>query len=305
MANSVKGRSMRLLEDRHSKIFGEGFSYMFDPNVWTIRVNTIKSSVPDIEEIFKDRGYSFERIPWCPDGFWVWTDHILTKTKEYADGMITSQNSSSMVPPMALMPGGDEVVLDMAASPGSKTIQMAAMMDNEGAIIANDVDKRRLVALHSNVQRCGVVNVATTVGQGEDIWRSGMKFDKILLDAPCTGTGTMNPRILKSTSERLIDGFSRRQRSLMESAQKSLEEGGVLVYSTCSLEPEENEAIVNFAVESLGMRTVRPNLKIPKEFLSSPISEWNGDKYEGGVSDSFRILPTGKTEGFFTCALSL
>jgi len=296
---------MKVLEDRHSRIFDEGFSYKFDPSIWTIRVNTIKSSMREIEAIFKERGYNFERVPWCPEGLWVWTDHILTKTKEYAEGMITSQNSSSMVPPMALASGEDEVVLDMAASPGSKTTQMAAMMGNEGVIIANDVDKRRLVALHSNVQRCGVVNVATTVGQGEDIWRSGMKFDKILLDAPCTGTGTMNPRVLKSTSERLIDGFSRRQRSLMESAQKSLKEGGVLVYSTCSLEPEENEAIVNFAVESLGMKTVKPDLKIPNEFLSAPIFEWDGEEYGGGMSDSFRILPTGKTEGFFACALSL
>jgi NOL1/NOP2/sun family putative RNA methylase len=293
------------MEDRHSKIFGSDFDYKFDPDVWTMRANTIKSSASEMENIFNERGYRFEKIPWCQEGFWIWTDHILTKTKEYSDGMITSQSSSSMIPPMALDLNDDDLVLDMAASPGSKTTQMAAIMGNEGAIIANDVDKRRLVALRSNLQRCGVMNVATTVGRGEDMWKSGVKFDKILLDAPCTGTGTMNPRILKSTGERLIGGFSKRQKSLIESASKSLKEGGLLVYSTCSVEPEENEAVVDFAVESLGMKTLRPDLKIPKNLLAEPILEWEGESYSRSVSDSFRILPTGKTEGFFACALSL
>ncbi|MBI4894429.1 MAG: NOL1/NOP2/sun family putative RNA methylase [Candidatus Aenigmarchaeota archaeon] len=296
---------MTSMEERHSRIFGAGFEYKFDPDVWTMRANTLKSSASEIEDIFKDRGCRFEIIPWCKDGFWVWTDHVLTKTKEYSEGMMTSQSSSSMVPPILLDPNGEDMVLDMAASPGSKTTQMAAMMVNEGAIIANDVDKRRLVALRSNLQRCGVLNVATTVGRGEEIWKSGMKFDKILLDAPCTGTGTMNPRILKNTGERLIGGFSKRQKSLIESASKSLKDGGVLVYSTCSVEPEENEAVVDFAVESLGMRTIRLDIEIPKKFLADPVSEWDVESYVKGVSDSFRILPTGKTEGFFACALSL
>jgi NOL1/NOP2/sun family putative RNA methylase len=293
------------ISERHAKILGDGFDYRFDSQLWTLRVNTIKSSKTEISDLFKDRSYRFENVPWCKEGFWIWTDDILTKTKEYSNGLIISQNSSSMLPPMILDPKEGELVLDMAASPGSKTTQMAAMMRNRGAIIANDVDKRRLTALRSNLDRCGVMNTVLIIGRGEDIWKSGLKFDKILLDAPCTGTGTMNPRILSSTRENLIKSFSRRQKEMIESAFKSLKEGGMLVYSTCSLEPEENEAIVNFAIEKLGMKTVKQKLNVPSDLSMEPLIEWKDEIFDSSVSNAVRIVPSARTEGFFACALSL
>jgi len=294
-----------LLSERHSKILGSELTYKFNPDIWTLRVNTIKSSVADMESIFEKRGYRFEKIPWCVEGFWIWTDDVVTKTTEYSEGLITSQSSSSMLPPIILNPVEDDLVLDMAASPGSKTTQMSAMMRNEGAIMANDIDRRRLTALQSNLQRCGSINVAVLMNRGEDIWKSGLKFDKILLDAPCTGTGTMNPRILKETGLSTINGFARRQKSLIKSASMCLKEGGVLVYSTCSLEPEENEGIVEYAVSQLGMRTLKIKTDKLGDFKMETLEEWEGREFSKGVGRAVRIKPTEKTEGFFACALSL
>lgn len=293
------------LSERHAKILGGGFGYRFDPSVWTMRVNALKSSPEELEDVFRGMGYRFERVPWCGDGFWIWTDDVLTKTREYSDGLVTSQSSSSMLPPVILNPNGDDAVLDMAASPGSKTTQMSAMMRNRGSIIANDVDRRRLTALRANLQRCGCMNVATVMNRGEDVWKSGLKFDKILLDAPCTGTGTMNPRVLKATGESTISGFAKRQKALVRSAAKCLNGGGVLVYSTCSLEPEENEGVMDYAISELGMRALKADVGVPEDFRIKALGEWKGQDFSKDVGMSVRIRPTGKTEGFFACALSL
>lgn len=290
---------------RYSGILGDGHMPEFNPNMWSIRVNTIKASPGDLIEVFREAGYRPEAIPWEPSGFWIETEDIITKLDDHREGNFFSQSASSMIPPVVLDPSEDDVVLDMAASPGSKTTQMAAMMRNEGAIIANDVDRQRLKILKINLHRCGVMNTATVMNRGQDIWKSGMKFDKILLDAPCTGTGSMNPRILRETGERTVDGFSKRQRSLVMSAAKCLADGGELVYSTCSMEPEENEGVVDFAVRELGMRTKRIEADVPKKFRMSPLGEWEGESFCDDVKNSMRILPTEKTEGFFVCALSL
>ena len=200
---------------RYSKILGAGREPRFDPDMWSIRVNTLKTKPDDMREVLEESGYKPERIPWTGEGFWIKTGDILTKLDDHRDGHFFSQSASSMIPPIVLDPSPDDLVLDMAASPGSKTTQMAAMMGNEGAIIANDVDNHRVKILKINLQRCGVINTATAINHGQDIWKSGLKFDKILLDAPCTGTGTMNPRILRETSERTVEGFAKRQMSMI------------------------------------------------------------------------------------------
>jgi NOL1/NOP2/sun family putative RNA methylase len=257
--------------------------------MWTLRVNTLKNSVEDFKSRMKENGWEFEQIPWVKEGFWVYTETLLSKTKEHSLGYYFLQNSSSMIPPLVLSPKQNEAVLDLAASPGAKTTQMASMMENTGVIVANDVRHERLKALRGNLQRCGVMNTVVTKMWGETVWRSGLKFSKILLDAPCTGTGTMNPRILSETSQFSIRILSNIQKKLLESASKLLAEDGILVYSTCSMEKEENEENMEYAVDNLGLKTENSQVK--------------GLEHSETFENCIRVKPTEKGEGFFICKL--
>lgn len=296
---------MEVSSERYKKIFGDEFSPKTDLSVRSIRTNVIKMSPSEMKSRLVSEGYSFEEIPWLDGGFWVRSERILSKTMEHILGYFFLQDASSMIPPIVLDPKEGDVVLDISAAPGSKTTQMAGMMKNSGVIVANDVKYDRMKALRGNLQRCGVMNTIVTKQRGENFWKSGIKFDKILVDAPCTGTGTMNPRILKETSERTIRRFSEEQKRILYSASKCLNDGGNIVYSTCSLEPEENELIVDFAVRELGLKIEKADIDLPKKDSVNPVTEWNGKSVDSSVSKSIRIVPTANKEGFFVCRLKL
>ena len=289
-------------KERYKKIFGEDFEKVFQQKdfFWQVRANTLKATVENIEKRFKEKNYQIERIPWMKEGFWIKAEENLSKTIEHILGYFFIQNSSSMIPPMILDPKPGEIVLDLCASPGGKTTQMAAAMQNTGLVIANDITYKRLKALRGNLQRCGVLNSAVTKMFGENFWKTELKFSKILLDAPCTGTGTLNPRILQQTSLSSIRMLSKIQKRLLVSAGKCLEESGTLTYSTCSLEPEENEENIDFAVNELGMTTEKIEANFP--FIPA-IAEWDGKRYDDSVANGMRVTPSEKTEGFFVCRL--
>ncbi len=289
-----------MLEERRRKILGEGFVYKFDYSMWSVRVNTLKISVDDMRKRFQDKGYTTEQTPWCDEGLWVKTKDNLSKIMEHVLGYFFIQNASSMIPPMVLNPSEINKILDLCASPGAKTTQIAGMMKNRGSVVANDINETRLKALRGNLQRCGVVNTVVTSYLGELFWKTNMKFDKILVDAPCTGTGTMNPRILAETSIGSIKKLSSLQKSILESASKCLEDGGTIVYSTCSLEPEENEEVIDFALDNLGLKAEKIDLDSPHE---NAFLEWEGRRFGSGVENAIRIMPSEKTEGFFVCKL--
>jgi len=266
---------MAIDTDRYKQIYGEDFSRKnAEENLWTIRVNTLKISIAEMKKIFAGKNWQFEQIPFIEEGFWLKTPNNVAKTVEHQLGYFFSQNASSMIPPLVIDAREHETILDLAASPGSKTTQLAAAMSNTGCIVANDVRHERLKALRGNLQRCGVMNAIVTKSFGEYFWKFGVRFSKILLDAPCTATGTFNPRIWQETSGRGISLLSRMQKSLLESAAKMLERDGVVVYSTCSLEPEENEENIDFAVRKLGLSVEKIELKGIETI--DGLTEWNG-----------------------------
>src|SRR3989338_2189733 len=185
----------------------------------SIRANTIKLSVKELKKRL-EKNWNLEQVPWCNEGFWI--EHIEKERRdignliEHSLGYFYTQEAASMIPPLVLEPKKDEIVLDMAASPGSKTTQIAALMENTGILIANDYTTERMKPLSINLQRCGVTNAVITLMQGQ--WFKEMLFDKILLDAPCSGTGTIrkslktlriwNPVMVKrlaGTQRQLID----------------------------------------------------------------------------------------------------
>jgi NOL1/NOP2/sun family putative RNA methylase len=167
-----------------------------------------------------------------------------------------------MIPPIVLDPKPGELVLDLAAAPGSKTTQMAMHMENLGKIVANDVELDRIVALAENVQRTGSLNVSITQKDGRIFRKYKNTFDKILLDAPCSGVGALRKsyKTLQMWNEEMINRLSKLQRQLIQAAFEALKPGGILVYSTCTLEPLENEFVIDYAVRNLGFEIVKKDL---------------------------------------------
>ncbi|GIU53300.1 16S rRNA (cytosine(1407)-C(5))-methyltransferase RsmF [Shewanella sp. KT0246] len=224
----------------------------------SIRVNTLKISVADFKLIMQSKGWEFEPIPWCNEGFWVIHDEKQQpgNSVEHIQGLFYIQEASSMLPPEALFDDfnttdidNQSIVLDVASAPGSKTTQLAALMQNQGLLIANEYSASRVKILHANVQRMGIRQTALTHFDGkvfgEYLYE---KFDAILLDAPCGGEGTVRKDVnaLKNWQLDDVTDIAETQKQLIESAFLALKPGGSLVYSTCTLSQIENQQICHF-----------------------------------------------------------
>ncbi|WP_413284462.1 16S rRNA (cytosine(1407)-C(5))-methyltransferase RsmF [Vibrio sp. MA40-2] len=225
----------------------------------SIRVNTLKISVQDFVSRAEDKGWELTSIPWCDAGFWLQRPKTeqgrLGNTAEHMAGLFYIQEASSMLPVSALLNGQQDAlitVLDMAAAPGSKTTQLSAALHNTGTVVANEFSASRVKILHSNIQRCGVRNAALTNFDGRVFggWLPE-QFDAILLDAPCSGEGTIrkDPDAMKNWSKVSTLEISHTQKELIESAFFALKPGGTLVYSTCTLNHEENEQVCHHLAE--------------------------------------------------------
>ncbi|GAA4896262.1 16S rRNA (cytosine(1407)-C(5))-methyltransferase RsmF [Ferrimonas pelagia] len=216
-----------------------------------IRVNTLKISVAEFEQGMTAQGWRLTPVPWCAQGFWLDRDNDdnqLGNTPEHLAGLYYIQEASSMMPPTALfaLANAPQHVLDVASAPGSKTSQMAALMGNEGVLIANEYSSSRIKSLHANMQRLGIRNVSLTHFDGKVFGPTlPEQFDAILLDAPCSGEGTVrkDPDAMNNWSMEAIHSIADVQKSLIDSAFAALKPGGVMVYSTCTLLSEENQAI--------------------------------------------------------------
>ena len=218
-----------------------------------IRVNTLKISVETFKARALEHQWSLTQIPWCKEGFWIEcaNEEIpLGNSFEHLSGLFYIQEASSMMPVAALFHlfdnNEDSTLLDAAAAPGSKTTQIAAKMENKGLIIANEFSSSRIKMLHANIQRCGIKNVALTHFDAK-IFGSWLphSFDAILLDAPCSGEGTIrkDKLAMKNWNQQAIEDISSMQAELIESAFHALKENGILIYSTCTLSHEENQEI--------------------------------------------------------------
>ncbi|MCS7144189.1 MAG: NOL1/NOP2/sun family putative RNA methylase [Archaeoglobaceae archaeon] len=216
-----------------------------------IRVNTLKISEKELIERLKNRGFGLKKteVPFCYEV--VEEKYSIGATPEYLMGYYYVMDKSSCIPPLALEPKPNELVVDLSASPGGKTTFLAMLMKNKGVILAIEPQRERLQPLIDNVNRMGAMNVAILNIDGRDFPKLGIKADKILLDAPCTGEGI----IFKDESRKTDRGIedikfcSSLQKELIISAFDSLKPEGLLVYSTCSLTPEENEFVVEHLLE--------------------------------------------------------
>ncbi|HDC4811020.1 16S rRNA (cytosine(1407)-C(5))-methyltransferase RsmF [Enterobacter cloacae] len=218
----------------------------------SIRVNTLKISVADFLALVSPYHWQLTPVAWCEEGFWIEREDEaslpLGSTAEHLSGLFYIQEASSMLPVAALFADGNapERVMDVAAAPGSKTTQIAARMANRGAILANEFSASRVKVLHANISRCGIQNVALTHFDGR-VFGAALPeaFDAILLDAPCSGEGVVrkDPDALKNWSVESNLDIASTQRELIDSAFHALRPGGTLVYSTCTLNRDENEEV--------------------------------------------------------------
>jgi len=271
----------------------------------SIRVNALQATVADVKKSIEAKGWTLTQVPWCKEGFWI--DHPnrrdVGNLLEHHLGKIYVQEAASMIPPLVLQPQPGEIVLDMCAAPGSKTTQMAAMMNNEGIIVANDYKGDRLQSLGLNIQRSVLTNVIITLMHGKRFYQ--FEFDKILLDAPCSGTGTIR-KSLKTISiwnPGMVSKIAKMQKELIENAFKNLKSGGEMVYSTCSLEPEEDEGVVDYLLRTFENAEIM-KIELPGLKRSSAIVEFEGVKYNPQVKHCIRIWPQDNdTEGFFVCKI--
>nr|WP_318381338.1 16S rRNA (cytosine(1407)-C(5))-methyltransferase RsmF [uncultured Enterobacter sp.] len=221
----------------------------------SLRVNTLKISIEAFLALVAPYDWQLTPVPWCEEGFWIEredeTSLPLGSTAEHLSGLFYIQEASSMLPVSALFADGNQPqrVMDVAAAPGSKTTQIAARMGNRGAILANEYSASRVKVLHANISRCGIHNVALTHFDGR-VFGAALPeaFDAILLDAPCSGEGVVrkDPDALKNWSVASNLEIAATQRELIDSAFHALRPGGTLVYSTCTLNRDENEAICHW-----------------------------------------------------------
>ncbi len=275
----------------------------------SIRVNTLKIGIAALKKRLEN-DWELTPVPWCKEGFWI--DHKgrgddyrrdIGNLIEHSLGYIFIQEAASMIPPVVLDAKPGEHVLDMCASPGSKATQIAQYMKNQGVLVANDYRSDRMKALGLNIQRMGITNCLTTMMEGR--FFKGLEFDRILLDAPCSGTGTIRKSLktLRIWNPVMIKRLAGTQKQLIRTAFDNIRAGGTLVYSTCSLEPEENEAVVDSLLENAPDAHLEAfRLKGLKR--SEPVNEFNGRRFSSEIGKCLRIWPQDNdTEGFFVAKI--
>jgi NOL1/NOP2/sun family putative RNA methylase len=277
--------------------------------VKSIRCNTLKISPEDLIKKLEEKGWRISQ-PWKeqPEIMIVESElepGILGRALEHMLGYYYIQELSSMLPIIALKPKENEILLDICAAPGSKTTQAAALINNTGTIIANEISMGRMKILASNLEKNGATNTIITRKDGIALCRRLEKIniipDKILLDAPCSGEGTIRstPVTYQLWNMKTIYQLSNLQKQLFASAFHILKVGGEMVYSTCTHAPEEDEQVVNWALKHFGDSIKIEKIKLPVKTREG-ISKWKEHEYLEDVKYSCRVYPhDNNTEGFF------
>ncbi len=290
------------------KEYGNYMEILKHEPVRSIRANTLKITPEKLKEKLENKNWTikqpFKKYP----EIMIVENNLnpgeLGRALEHLLGYYYIQELASMLPIIALKPKPNEIILDLCSSPGSKTTQIASFMNNSGTIIANEVSLGRIKILASNLERCGVTNTIITRKEGvvlcEKLKKENFQFDKILVDAPCSGEGTLRstPKTYLMWNIKTIKSVSRIQKNLVSSALNILKPNGELIYSTCTHAPEENEEVVDFIMKKFN------NIKIEK--ISLPvksrkgITKWQNKEYLKEIKYACRIYPQdNNTEGFF------
>jgi 16S rRNA (cytosine1407-C5)-methyltransferase len=273
----------------------------------SLRINTLKAHTHAVEELMS-LGWSGRQFSWFPDGYAIDTGHEAIRDSELvSSGQVYIQNAASWLPVLALDPRPGDEVLDVCAAPGGKTSHIAALVQNQAIITANDNSRPRLAKIQANLSRLGVDNVSYTLFDAMQIARKleGRQFDKILLDAPCSGEGMMNftrDKDFGSWSVAHIKRLQQLQKRIITQAWQLLKPGGTLVYSTCTMAPEEDEAVIDYLLRSHEDANIVPlGYELPNR--RPAVLEWNGKRYHDEIAGCLRLAPSKDIEAFFVARL--
>ncbi|HCR48251.1 MAG TPA: RsmB/NOP family class I SAM-dependent RNA methyltransferase [Rhodothermales bacterium] len=280
-----------------------------DPQVTAFRINTMRATPETVQATLVSAGISIRAVAWNPLAFWVLQEdrNRLMASDPYRKHWIYLQNLSSMVPVMLLNPQKEEQILDLAAAPGSKTLQMAALMQNSGSIAAVEVVRKRFFQLQANLKAQGATNVRTFLKDGTTIWRHRPNyFDRVLIDAPCSTEARFredNPETYRYWSLRKVHEMAWKQNQLLQAAIRCARPGGEIVYSTCSFAPEENEAVIEAVLQQFGEAVCIEPLSVAFPNTQPALEQWEDNTFRTDIQYALRILPTPQMEGFFVAKL--
>lgn len=295
-----------------SNLYGKEAADLYDEFAGTdprkyIRVNRLKSSPNELKSILKDHyRISTELIPAVPDALLITedADGLLGKTIEHICGLYYIQSLSSMLPPLVLNPTENDIVLDLCAAPGSKTTELAELMNNRGTLVSDEIQNDRLRMLVYNIERMNLVNTGVIHSKGELLSKVyADHFDKVLVDAPCSGLGIIQKKgeVGDWWSKERAERLGELQMKLLIAAVKMTRPGGEIVYSTCTLTVEENEMVLDTVLRKYPVEVLDINLPFNAE---DGIISYNGAGFNPELKKAKRILPwQSGSEGFFIVKL--
>ncbi len=280
-------------EEVSNKII-EGFS---QNRKLTLRINKLKTTVENVKKVLTDLNIKFSEVSWSEEALIIegTTKQEILELEIYKNGEIYLQSLSSMIPALILNPQANENILDMAAAPGGKTTQMSAISNNLALITACEKNKIRAERLKYNIQKQGANRVNVLVEDSRKL-DDNFSFDKILLDAPCSGSGTINifdEKLNKYFTKELVDRSIKTQKELLQKAIKVLKKGGEMVYSTCSILKQENEENIEKFLKNNQLEIVPIDIELLKDIPILP------SKIEGVIT----VCPNELYEGFFVAKL--
>ncbi|MBO8172895.1 MAG: RsmF rRNA methyltransferase first C-terminal domain-containing protein [Bacillaceae bacterium] len=266
-----------------------------------LRVNRLKVSPGECHDLFP---FPLEPVPFCPDGFYIDPDAQAGKHPFHQSGLYYMQEPSAMFPATVLAPQKHEKVLDLCAAPGGKATHLAALMADTGLLVANEIHPARVKALSENIERMGITNAVVTNETPEKLAeRFPGFFDRILVDAPCSGEGMFrkDPEAMTYWSCDHVDRCSRQQSDILDAAYAMLNEGGTLVYSTCTFSPEENEQVMEAFIRKYPDMELLP---VPKTSgIRDGVVRWSRHRTEV-LSRTARLWPHHlRGEGHFVALL--
>ena len=270
----------------------------------TFRINYLKVDLSTLRDSLRKEGIRYKELSW-PKGAFILNSDIrhFQRSSVYRDGLIYLQNVSSMIVPFVLAKAGGGKILDLCAAPGAKTTEIASLAGRDAEIIAVEKIRTRYYKLLANLKIQGADFVKTIMMDGIFVRKKFPEyFDKVLLDAPCSSEGRFyvhNPRSFRYWKYRKVKEMAHKQKRLISSAYYALKPGGELLYSTCTFSPEENEEVVNWALNKFKDKIELVPVNIPLKNTSPGLTKWRKKFFSSALNRALRIIPNEYMEGFF------
>jgi len=275
-----------------------GWTYKQAKPKQAIRINTMNSNRDTVVKRLESLGIVLEKIPFLEDGYWIRKSKFsVGATAEYLLGLYSIQEAAAQIPVTLFTELEDKTVLDACASPGGKTVQLANLMKNRDVIVALELKQRKMFALVNQLERSRVTNTAVYNMDAKEATNLNIEFDCVLLDVPCSGNYVTDKGWFSKRTIEDVKRNARRQRQILTEAVKVTKDGGEIVYATCSLEPEENELNIDWAIGALNVKVEEINCHGEKG-----LTNVFGKELDRSIEKCRRIWPD-QTQGFFVCKL--